>query len=179
MNTRTVRLGIAAIASLIIAASAISPTQAAPPPPPQRGSMAIFEGEVIDLSQSWGDAHACLISDSGNICFRTEAERAEFLNSQSRPVGEVGPLASCSNNLYLYDGTNKTGDSLGLSQRGVVISLSLYSFANRTSSYRIGNCNAALRDSTSAVYPGNTSAGASANSMVSGWNNRVTSVVIA
>lgn len=141
--------------------------------------MAIFEGQVIDLSQSWGEAHACSISDSGNYCFRTNAELDEFLSNPMQASSEIGPVASCSNNLYLYDGTNKTGDSLGLSQRGVVISLSLYSFASRTSSYQIGNCTAALRDSGSAAYPGDTSAGASANSMSSGWNNRVTSVVIA
>lgn len=55
---------------------------------------------------------------------------------------------------------------------------SAYSFANRTSSYQIGNCSSVFRDSSAVAYSGNTSAGASASSMLSGWNNRVSIVYI-
>lgn len=164
------------ITTLIVAlaASAVAVTEvAASPPPPPGGSLAQFEGEIIDLSQSWGDAQACLIGDDGNHCFRTTEEREAFVASQPQP------RASCSNYLYLYDGTNRTGSNVGLAQRGVGIDLGPYGFAGRTSSYEIGPCNSALRDSSLNIYPGNTSAGAWANSMASGWNNRVASVVIA
>lgn len=134
-------------------------------------SLAWFEGEQIDLSMSWGDAHACAIADTGNHCFRTEAELVEHL------ADGIVPFASCSSSLYLWDLTNKSGDVLALSTRGVTINLSSFSFANRTSSYQIGACSAVFRDASN-VYPGNTAAYASANSMASGWNNRVTRVFI-
>lgn len=134
-------------------------------------SLAWFEGEQIDLSVSWGEAHACSIADTGNHCFRTEAELHEHL------AEGIVPFASCSSSLYLWDLTNKSGDVLALSTAGVTINLSNFSFASRTSSYQIGACNSVFRDASN-VYPGNTSAGASANSMASGWNNRVTRVYI-
>ena len=73
---------------------------------------------------------------------------------------------------------NKTGATVSFTTRGVPIGLSGYGFANKTSSYKIGACGAQLRDSSSILYPGSTGANASANSMASGWDNRITSVQI-
>lgn len=178
MNIRTA-LASAALATTLIGSAEVSTARA--DAPPAEGSLAVFEGRLIDLSISWEQAHACYIGDSGNNCFRTEAELEGFLADQGSLAtqGQAGPLASCGTALSLWDGTNKTGDVLSLSQRLIVLSLANYGFAERTSSYRIGSCSAVFRDASSSVYPGNTSAGASANSMVSGWNNRVTSVYIA
>lgn len=142
-------------------------------------SLAWFEGQQIDLSRSWGEAHACSISDTGNFCFRTEEEMDQFLNEPTAAgADEAVILATCSTKLRLWDLTSQSGAVLSLDLRALNISLSTYSFASRTSSYRVGACSSVFRDSGGAVYPGTTSAGASANSMSSGWNNRITSVYI-
>lgn len=162
---------IAVVPALLFAfTAATSATEAAPPEP--TGSYAEFEGSIIDLSQGWGEATACAISDSGNYCFRTAAERDDHLANAPQP------RAACASALILYDGANKTGATVSFTTRGVSIGLSAYSFANKTSSYKVGACSARFRDSSSILYPGSTGANASANSMASGWDNRVTSVQI-
>lgn len=173
MKPRISSLAVAAAAAASLVANVGSPANASP----ESGSLAYFEGDVIDLSHSWGEATACSISDEGNYCFRTEAELDQFL-AEPTMTGSDGLLATCSTELRLWDGTGQTGYVVVLDLRGIGISLSTYSFANRTSSYRIGACASVLRDSGSAAYPGSTGAGASANSMASGWDNRVTSVYI-
>lgn len=173
-KTSSLSLIAAAIAALVINAGPGAEASASA----SGGSLAFFEDDVIDLSQSWGDALACSISDEGNYCFRTESELDQFL-AEAATAEAAGILATCSTTLRLWDGTNQTGAVLYLDLRAINISLSTYSFDNKTSSYRVGACNSVFRDSGGAIYPGSTGAGASANSMASGWNNRVTSVYIA
>lgn len=90
-------------------------------------------------------------------------------------------LAACGSSLRLYDGTSYTGASLFLNSRAVVHNLANFGFDNRTSSYQIGACDSDFfsgSNGSGSVYPGNTNAGASATSMLSGWNNVVSSVYI-
>ena len=68
-----------------------------------------------------------------------------------------------------------------LSTRSLWLNLSAYGFDNLTSSYRVGACSVYMAENSSgggSWYPGNTSAGAQASAMLSGWNNRVSSVYI-
>ena len=63
----------------------------------------------------------------------------------------------------------------------VVLNLSTYGFDNDTSSYRVGACASTFwagASGSGSVYPGPTGANASASSMLSGWNNVVSSVYI-
>lgn len=86
---------------------------------------------------------------------------------------------NCSTSLRLYDGTGQTGAVISLSTRGTSVSLSAYGFDNRTSSYRVGACSSTFYSGVSTgVYGGNTAANASASSMLSGWDNVVSSVFI-
>ena len=62
-------------------------------------------------------------------------------------------------------------------QDSVTTSLSGFGWANRTSSYRIGGCNATLK-SGSATYPGITAANVSSGSMLAGWDNTITNVIV-
>lgn len=139
--------------------------------------IATFEGQELRLADSWGEAKACLSGPDGARCYRTEAElrRQEGIDN---PI--IVPFATCSSYLALYDGTSHTGLVLYLSTRGSYISLSAHGFDNMTSSYAIGACSARFYDGGggSTQYPGSTSAGASANSMLSGWNNVVSTVYI-
>lgn len=43
-----------------------------------RDGMALFEGRVIDLREGWGEAEACLVTDTNELarCFRSEQELA-------------------------------------------------------------------------------------------------------
>lgn len=70
--------------------------------------------------------------------------------------------------------------SVGALHAEVYIGLSGYGFDNVTSSYQVGGCAATFYDTAggTGTYPGSTGAGASASSMVSGWDNRISSIRI-
>ncbi len=138
------------------------------------GQYAVFEGEVIDLQADRGDAVACAITDTGNRCYRSEAamDRAE----QTQPAARAG---SCSSSVRLYNGTGYSGNVTSIYATGTWVNLSTYGVDNTTSSYRIGACSAAFRSGsygTGSNYPGSTSAYSSSATMLSGWNNVVSSV---
>lgn len=151
------------------------------------GVLARFEGQTIDLSQGWGQAHACTTTIIGTACYRTEAEmnqasavapstRATRSTRSSSPTTATG---SCSSSLRLYDGTSFTGSVLALTTTGSLIQLSSYGFDNVTSSYKVGACNANLYSGLqSGLYPGATGANSQSSVMLSGWDNTISSVVI-
>lgn len=142
-------------------------------------SLASYHGRTIDLSKSWEGATACWIADDGNSCYDS---RAEMWADHGQPLGRGlgGPIlfANCSSAVELFDGTAFGGSSIALATRGSWLALSTWGFSGITSSYSIGACAATLADASTS-YPGSTGAGASASTMTSGWNNRVTRVYIA
>lgn len=147
--------------------------------------LALFEGEVIDLVDGWEDAKACLVWGSESVveCFRTEAElieRADQLESSRAAGGVASASSSCSTSLKLYDGTSYTGSTLYLYTRTQWINLSNYGFANRTSSFKVGACSAYFADYPNgggSWYPTSyTQAWDQFAAMISGWNNRVSSI---
>lgn len=144
--------------------------------------IASFEGREIRLADGWGDAHACFVSESGVRCYRSESEMNLTEGTASSGQTSLGfrSLVTCSSQLRLYDGTSKTGDVVLFNVRGTSIPLSGYGFNNKTSSYSVGACAAVFYDVGvgSAQYPGSTSAGASANTMISGWDNRISTIYI-
>jgi len=144
------------------------------------GALATFEGQVIDLSVSWGKARACTSDGVTTQCFRTEAEMDRFTGN-STSAGRVGTMAACSSYLRLYRSTSYGGAVLQLATRYTYINLSLYGFDNDTSSYRVGACPAYFYDGANGgtpLYPGATGANSSASTMVTGWDNRVSSIYI-
>lgn len=184
MNHRLIRRALVA-ACVVIAVSPV-PVDAASARPAPGGSLATFEGQQIDLTQGWGDATACAVTDTGTTCYRTEAEMDTALATPT-PASTVGEssgatvtmASACSSSLRLYDGTSFTGSVVSFSTRGTLISLSSYGFDNKTSSYKVGACAAILYSGIqTGTYPGNTAANAQASSMVSGWNNVISSVLI-
>lgn len=141
-------------------------------------AIASFDGGWIDLTKGWGKATACSSDGLSTVCFRTEAEMDRTMDSTlSGPV----TLASCSSSLRLYRSTGFAGGVLSLTTRNTAINLSAYGFDNDTSSYRVGACSSYFYDGANAsdsLYPGSTGAGVSASSMLSGWDNRISSVYI-
>ena len=140
-----------------------------------------LEDHWIDMATGWEDAVACSVEPTGNTCYRTMAA----FNAVIVPASLTGLVAlaqsNCSSSVRLFDGTSYTGSMLSLSLRSMNINLSTYGFDNATSSYKIGACDSEFYYSANgggAVYPGNTSAGAQASSMVTGWSNQVSSVYI-
>ena len=147
---------------------AIAHAQAANP------SLAWYQDHWIDLSKSWETATACNVQPDGTTCYRTEAQ----MNAAIGPTAtsHFSPAVTCGSALHLYDGTSFTGTSISFSSRLTVINLSTYGFDNLTSSYKIGACAADFYSGsnlTGTLYPGNTSANASATSMLSGWDNSI------
>ncbi len=145
------------------------------------GVIASFDGHWIDLSEGWGVATACTSDGMTTTCFRSEAE-------MDRAIGDIAssfvvvPLASCASSLRLYRSTSYGGAVLQLTTRGVYINLAAYGFDDDTSSYKVGACSSYFYDGAnggSPLYPGATGANSSATSMLSGWDNRVSSVYIA
>lgn len=150
---------------------------------PDKGALAEFEGRMIDMSSDWGDANACHVGDDGAKCFSTEKEMVAWLaENRESAVGGVAMAASytCSSYMRLYDGTSYTGAALYLSTRRQWLNLSSYGFNQKTSSYKIGACNSIFADYNhggGARYPTYlTQRYDKATSMLSGWNNDVSSV---
>ena len=149
-------------------------------------SVASFEGGYLNLRNGWGQATACTSDGVTTECFRNEKELDQYLTQVISPdgsqaLGDVGIQSVCSPTLRVYSGTSFGGSVLALSTRLAFVNLSVFSFDNVASSYRVGACSSTFYDGASGgapTYPGNTSAGASATSMASGWDNRVSSVFI-
>jgi hypothetical protein len=145
-------------------------------------SLATFEGSIINLRNGWGDATACTSDGITTECFRTEAQLNAFLADASLDLDfGLSILSTCATPLRLYANTSFGGLVLNLSTRSTILNLSTWSFDNVTSSYKVGACTSTFYDGANAgapIYPGNTTAGASATSMLSGWDNRVSSVII-
>lgn len=173
-------------ASLVLAATAVgfAPTALADQAPAKPGVTASFEGTTFDMSNGWGAASACHVTDTAVTCYRSEAamDRAVGEATTDRSLSGTSSAsfaANCSSSLRLYDGTSHTGAVISLSTRQSVLSLSVYGFDNRTSSYRVGACSSSLYSGIgTSKYGGNTSAYASATSMASGWNDVISSVFI-
>lgn len=150
-------------------------------------SIAIFEGETLDLSKGWGDARACWVDDLETKCFRSEAALDAALEKAGKLVEKPGRrdlesarAASCSSSLRVYSGTYYNGYLLYLSSRWTWINLSWFAFDNVTSSYKIGACSTTFRSGsygTGMTYWGNTSAWAQRSTM-SGWDNVLSSLYI-
>lgn len=173
-------LKAALVVAIVIAGTAPAVAETA------TSGLASFEGQLIDLSEGWGEAQACVVWGRDQLveCFRTEGELVERIaNSTLAQQGEpVVASSTCSSSLKLYDGLSYTGATLYLSQRTTWINLSDYGWSNRTSSYKVGACLAYFADLANGGgdwYPTSyTQAYDQASSMISGWNNRVSSVYI-
>lgn len=167
----------ATLLTLAALAASSSPANAATsesPPGTTTAQIATFEGTTFDMTRGWGAATACNVTDTGVACYRTEAEMNKAVDAAP---GTDSLASNCSSSLRLYDGTSHTGQVLSITTRSTLITLSGLGFDNKTSSYRVGACSAQLFNGiASSQYPGNTSAGASATSMASGWNNVISSV---
>lgn len=177
---------VAAFAALALALApgpALARGDAAPAP---SASIAMFEGKPIDLSKGWGDAQACVVYQAAGIaeCFRTSeglATRERQLEAQIAASRTATAAAGCSSPLRLFASANYAGRELHFYDRGYWQNLSTWSFDNQLSSYKVGACGVYLADlgaGGGSWYPGSTSAGRSAASMLSGWNDRISSIFI-
>ena len=161
------------------------------------GELAMFEGRVIDMSRDWEGAEACVVwpdESTTTECFATETELEEHIATLAQSIAlssagaqTLGPpivaaSSSCGSYLKLYDGTYYGSPSLWLSTRLQWLNLSNYGFNQRTSSFKIGACSAYFADLSNGGtpwYPTSlTQAYDVGPTMLSGWNNDVSSVYI-
>lgn len=174
---------LTALAALALVGGALLATPAAtasPTPAPAR-----FEGQTIELAQGWGEAQACLVFQQAGIveCFRDRAG-LQAREQQLTRFGVLPPVsiaAACSSPLRLYTDIYYGGRELDLYDRGYWQNLSAWSFDNQTSSYRVGGCSVHLAENANgggSWYPGSTSAGSWEPFMLSGWDNRISSVYL-
>ncbi len=179
MNIRFRHAASAAIGVIVSAAFVGAPLGASGASADDEPVLAYFEGEWIDLSEGWGEATACHVDESGVVCFRTQAELDEAYPEDEGDGGEMSLMMTCSSTLRLYSNTSYGGLLLALDTQGLVINLGTYGFSNIVSSYKVGACGSWFYDGIgTGQYPGNTSAGAQASSMLPGWDNRISSVFI-
>jgi hypothetical protein len=167
--------------ALLVATSSAATTPQAQGSP---ATLALFEGKLIDLSQGWGAAQACVVYQGAGVveCFRDAAGlQARETQLQTAGVSPATATASCSSPLRLFADGSYGGRELDFYDRGYWQNLDTWGFDNQLSSYRVGGCGVYLADGTygsGSWYPGNTSAGHSESSMLSGWNDRVSSIYI-
>lgn len=184
MHTLVQRALIAVAATLT---AVVTPAMAEAQQQRQATTPAWFEDHWIDLAVSWEGAGACEVGEEIIVCFRNESElnafdsRGDAHATESAPSVSVTALANCASSVKLYNGISYTGTMLSFVQRGVAINLSAYGFDNATTSYKIGGCDADFYSGPSqsgSVYPGNTAAFAQSASMLTGWNNTISSIYI-
>jgi hypothetical protein len=104
-----------------------------------------------------------------------------FVSGPPASAEERVSSINCSTPLRLYDGTYRTGASVSVYTRGLWVNLSVVDFNNKTSSYAVGACAVVLAAGTNgsgAHYPECLEAGCIENSMLSGWNNVISSVYL-
>ena len=185
---------VVVLLSCVTPASAGAVDDTGPATAPVKGistddSLATYQGRTIDLSKGWGTATACLVTSTGTTCFDSEKELDAQLAVVAPTLDEAvvsgfrsaAAAVSCGSSLRLYSGISYTGSVLAIIDRYTVINLASLGFSNATTSYKVGACAVTMWDGTTgngAVYPGNTSAGAVAASMATGWNDRVSSVYL-
>ena len=138
------------------------------------GVMARFEDGWLDLSEDWGEAQACLIGDDAAVCFRTEDDLDAHL-------GDSGAgLLACGGTLRLYDEASFGLPMVSLLPSTSWRNLSSVGFNNRTSSYRVGACDAILADPAGGALPwyptSLTQANMSGSIMPTSWDNRISSI---
>ena len=155
-----------------------------------RPAIATFEGGTIDLAGDWGQARACLVWREGGVleCFRSSealaAREAELgaRRTASEVTASVAAYAySCSSSLRLYEHIHYGGRRLSFWDRGFWQNLRDYGFQDRTSSYIVGGCQVFLAehiDGGGGWYPGPTHAYAGEPSMLSGWNDTLSSIYL-
>jgi hypothetical protein len=179
---RRLLIALAAIFLAVLPASGLADVNE---PPAGSGSLARFEGKQIDLSKGWGDARACLVARGAGVveCFRDQGGllvRESQLQAQIASSPTVA-ATTCSSPLRLYADASYGGRELDFYDRGYWQNLSTWSFDNQLSSYKVGSCGVYLADYANgggSWYPGNTSPGHDEPSMLSGWNDRISSIYI-
>jgi hypothetical protein len=174
---RLIAVALAAALMAVAASSALAGSSAATE---SRPGLALFEGKLIDLARGWGEAQACVVFDAERVaeCFR---DVATLHARETELASEVSILASCSTPLRLFANTGYGGQELDIYTRGVWQNLSTWGFDNKLSSYKVGACDSYFAENANgggSWYPGDTSAGAQSSSMLSGWDNRVSSIYL-
>lgn len=139
-------------------------------------SLATFGDAILNLGESWGSATACLSDGFSINCYQSHTEVFERFQA----ITKRSPLM-CTPHVALYDGLNYTGRLLLLTRQQRWINVAAYGFDKQTRSYQIGGCSALFakaQNGGGGYYPGSTAGGASAGSMLSGWDKQVSSVYI-
>jgi len=143
---------------------------------------ASYNGGTIDLSQGWGTATVCAVTETGTHCFMTQSAYQLWLTTQSDlsgllPAGSVG----CSTGLALFQNISYGGRELDIYVTSIWINLSTYSFSDELTSYKVGACSISMTGASNgggSVYPGATSAGSDVSWIGTAWNDRVQSVYV-
>ena len=165
----------------VSAASAVVSGEPASAAGGTRGAKAWYGDHWIDMGTSWESATACAVSASAAVCFTTESAMDAYLATTTTAVSSaVAPALVCSTSMRLYDGASYTGNLLYLSSQGTFLNLANYGFDNITTSYKIGACSSYFYSGASgggSLYPiQNTEAFDQYPTMLSGWNNALSSV---
>lgn len=186
---RVISLGV--FASVVVLSSAPLPLAAQAPPSVTPPGVALFEGNWIDLRAGWGEAQACMVFQTAAIveCFRSAAEMAvreeEVSAVSASRRGDEATLStqsaswSCSSPLRLYEHGNFGGRQLSFWDAGLWQNLGDWGFNDQLSSYRVGSCYVYLAEHSWGGgwwYPGNTSPWHWEASMISSWNDRISSI---
>jgi len=198
------RSRVIVVAALIVATAGLAtPASATPTQDDEQTTAetaAVFEGQIIDMADHWGEATACMVWPEAldlPECFRPEAEMDDRIaeleaavdvlpgvfSVLDRPGGHAATSGTnCSGYLRLYDGTSYSGASLYIRGRYQWFDLSSFNFNNRASSFKIGPCSAYFADLSGgggSWYPtAQTQAYDVAATMASGWHNDVSSLYI-
>jgi hypothetical protein len=142
---------------------------------------ASYNGGTVDLSQGWGSAKVCAVTETGTHCFETQSDYQEWITTQSDLTGLLPDGVNCSTGFDLYQNISYGGTELVIYVTSIWLNLSTYSFSDELSSYKVGACSMSMTDAPNGggnVYPGATSAGSDVSWIGTAWNDRVQSVYV-
>lgn len=147
------------------------------------GVLAFYNGGIINMSQGWGSAQVCDVTDAGTYCFANQSEFQIWTSSHplASGAGSLSPMTNCSSNLDLYANISYGGSELMLNSQGNWINLSSYGFSDIVSSFKVGTCSISMNDAANGsgnFYPGPTSPGSLVSWIGTAWNDRIQSVFI-
>lgn len=148
--------------------------------------IASYGGHTINLTESWGSAHACAVLASTDVrCFDTEADMRDALKAAALKVAPrqtVTALACGGSGLFvtLYADTGMGGNSLSFASTSGFANLASYGFDDDMESWvNQTGCAATVAENTNGGGAQLSLAAHSSSSNVgTSWKNRASSIKV-
>jgi hypothetical protein len=140
-----------------------------------------YKGRLINLTQSWEGAKACVVASGRVNCFDSYAEADKFTGSSDRAQAGTPTTASCTPNgyTYVYEDADFRGRRLQFRDNGYWQGYDTYGFRNKQSSWSNPRCYSVWLKDIDTNPDSYYIEGANSSSRNMGsWNNRADEIYL-